>query len=309
VSFSGFLSSDQRASLKRLAACWSPEARSSFQYPRRTSSSALVGELNHVIRIDADHRLGRVVAGGGGVPVAHVQRDRPELGGALTDERLRVVCVGRRGRCDLGVEFFEEPIGCLLAGAVGAPHDLPALVVSHEREVVVLALPADLVDPDVVEAVQAVGIELVVADTLDDPPDRVPVDPQKPLDGGLVDASHQPRDEALEVAGELRAWAGERDALGPRPVLRAPQPPAAAVDLQPPDAEIEMAPDGVLRPGVLPRPARVPALRAHKPAATERDLHAHAVRLEPNIPDPDPRQTQKPGKCRRDAHVVLPHKL
>ena len=39
--FLGALSSDQRASLKRLAASWSPSERSSFQYSRRTSSSAL----------------------------------------------------------------------------------------------------------------------------------------------------------------------------------------------------------------------------------------------------------------------------
>ena len=112
-------------------------------------------------------------------------------------------------------------------------------MVDHEREVLVLALPADLVDPDLVEIVQAAGIELVVADALDDPPDRVPVDPQHPLDRRLVGPRRQPRDQALEVARELRARPGERDALGPRPVPRAPQPPATAMDLQPPDPEIK----------------------------------------------------------------------
>ena len=150
-----------------------------------------------------------------------------------------------------------------------APHDLAALVVGDEREVVVLALPADLVDPDVIEIVEPVGIELVVADALDDPPDRVPVDPEHPLDRRLVGPRRQPRDQALEVARELRARPGERDALGARPVLRAPQPPAAAVDLKPPDPEIEMPPHRVLRPRVLARPGRVVAQRADQPPAAQ----------------------------------------
>jgi hypothetical protein len=140
-------------------------------------------------------------------------------------------------------------------------------MVDHEGEVLVLALPADLVDADVVEIVQAAGIELGVAHALDDPPDGVPVDPQHPLDRRLVRLGSQPRDQALEIAGELRPGTGERDALGARSVLRAPQPPAATVDLKPPDPEIEMPPDRVHRPLVLARPRPVPALGADQPPA------------------------------------------
>ena len=127
----------------------------------------------------------------------------------------------------------------------------------------------------------------------------------------IVDLSvrgRQPRDQALEVARELRPGPGERDALGPRPVLRAPQPPAPAVDLQPPDPEIKMPPDRVLRPRVLARRRRVPALRAEQPPALQRDLDDHPVGLEPNLPHPHAGQAQKPGKCRRDAHAVPPCK-
>ena len=136
-----------------------------------------IGELNDVIWVDADHRLGRVLASGGGIPVAHVQADRSKLSGALADGWLSALLAsrigGERRECgDLGVELFEEAIGGLLARAVGSPHDLAAKMVGHEGEVVVLALPADLVDPDVEEAVQTGGIELVVTDALDDPPDR-----------------------------------------------------------------------------------------------------------------------------------------
>ena len=84
-------------------------------------------------------------------------------------------------------------------------------------------------------------------------------------------------DQAFEVTGELRAGPGERHGLGARAMHRAPQPPAPAVELKPPDPEIEMAPHRVLRPHVLPRPRRVPALRADQPAAAKRDLHDHPI--------------------------------
>ena len=98
-------------------------------------------------------------------------------------------------------------------------------------------------------------------------------------------------------------------ALGPRAVHRAPKPPALAAKLQPPGAEVEMPPARHLRPRVLARPRRMPALRADEPLATKRHLNDHRVR-----PEPDPlhhhpgAETQKPGKCRRDAHAVPPCK-
>ncbi len=211
--------------------------------------------------------------------------------------------VGRRR-----VEFVKERVRGGRAGPFASPHDLAALMVDHEREVLVLALPADLVDANVVEIVQAAGIELVVADALDDPPDRVPVDPQHPLDRRLVSPRRQPRDQTLEIARELGARPGERDALRARPMLRAPQAPATAMDLKPPDPEIKMPPDRVLRPRVLTRPRRVPALGADQPPASQRHLDHDNIGLEANLPDPHPRQTQKPGKCRRDAHAVPPCK-
>ena len=81
--------------------------------------------------------------------------------------------------------------------------------------------------------------------------------------------------QAFEVACELRPRAGERDALGPRPVHPAPQPSTAATDLEPPDPEIQVPPDRVHRPLVLPRPRRVPALGADQQPAAQRDLDYH----------------------------------
>ena len=72
--------------------------------------------------------------------------------------------------------------------------------------------------------------------------------------------------------------AGERDALGEHAVARAAQPPAAAVDLKPPDAEIEVPPDRVHRPRVLARHRRELAALAPQPATAQRDLDLHPVR-------------------------------
>ena len=171
-----------------------------------------------------------------------------------------------------------------------------------------LLAPADLIDPDIEEIAQPAGIELIDAHASDDPPDRAPVDPEHPLDRCLVGARRQPRDEAFEVARELRAWAGERDALSARPVLGAPKTPPSAMDLKPPGPEIQVPPDRVLRPRVLARSGRVLAQRADKAPASQRDLDDHPARLKPNLLDPDALQAQKPGKCARDAHVVLPRK-
>lgn len=122
-------------------------------------------------------------------------------------------------------------------------------------------------------------------------------------------AGHQPRDQALEVARELRVRSSERDRLCPRPVLRADQPPAPAMDLQPPSPEIQVPPDRVLRPRVLARRRRVPALRADQPPAGKRHLNDHPIGLEPNLLHQHPLpEAQKPGKCRRDAHAVPPCK-
>ena len=133
-----------------------------------------------------------------------------------------------------GSSAVEELVRRGLTLALASPHHLAALVAGHEREVVVLAFPADLVDPDVVEIVQTVRVELVVADALDDPPDGVPVDPQHPLDRRLVGPRRQPRDQALEVARELRPRAGRT--ARPRYAPRAPGTTTAGAGSGPPAA-------------------------------------------------------------------------
>jgi hypothetical protein len=88
----------------------------------------------------------------------------------------------------------------------------------------VAVAPGHLVDPDLEQVVEAVRVQFVGADTLDDPPDGAPVDPQHPGDRRLVGAGRQPRDEVLEIAGEVRAAASEWHLLGAHAVSRADQP-------------------------------------------------------------------------------------
>jgi len=78
---------------------------------------------------------------------------------------------------------------------------------------------------------EAAGIELVLAEALDDRPDRVPVDPQHPVNHGLVDASRQPRHEASKSRVNSDLGPGEQDALVRRPLHRAQWPPGATMDL------------------------------------------------------------------------------
>ena len=248
-------------------------------------------------------RAGDAVAGRDGWAGAERDHDRRLLNSAPpAGLKRRLRGGGRR------VELIEEGVGGGLTFALAAPDHLAALVVGDERDVVVLAFPADLIDPNLEQVLQTVGIELVVADAVDDSSDRVPVDPEHPLDRRLVSPRRQPCGQALEIARELRSWAGERNALGARSMLRAPQPPAPAVDLEAPDPEIQMAPHRVLRTRVLARPGRELAQRALQPAALERNLDHHHPGLEPDLAHPHAGQAQKPGKCRRDAHAVPPCK-
>src|ERR1700694_767961 len=142
-----------------------------------------------------------------------------------------------------GVELGEEPVRGVLSRALGAPHNAAALMVDDEREVTVLLSPRHLVHPYVKETLETVGVKLIGADPLDDPPDRAPVDPDQSLERRLVGAGRQPRDQALEVARELRPRPRERDTLRVNAVLRAIKPPATSAELEPTRSQIEMPPD------------------------------------------------------------------
>ena len=144
------------------------------------------------------------------------------------------------------VELFEEGVGGGLALALAAPHHAAAAVIADQRQVAVALSPRDLVDRDLKQIAEPVGVEQLAADALDDPPDRLPVDPRQPAGGRLVGLRRQPDDEVLEIAREPRAVTSERDALHMHAVLGATKPSQPGVNLQPPAAEIEVAPDRVV---------------------------------------------------------------
>jgi hypothetical protein len=104
------------------------------------------------------------------------------------------------------------------------------------------ALPAHLVDPDLEQVLQAIGVEPGLHHTGDHPPDGVPADPHEPADGGLVHLGGEEADEVLEVAGVAGAGPGKGDAFCHHAVERAVKPPQLGAHLQAPDAEVEVAP-------------------------------------------------------------------
>ena len=190
----------------------------------------LGGELHDVIVVDHDRRLRRVLTDPLRVAAGHVHRDRAELCGALDDLLLGLLLGGpcaldaspearsgrpngtmiagagshdrlrRARRTSRRVELFKELIGGGLPLALGAPHNGTTAMITDECEVAMALAPSDLIDRDLEQIVQTTLVEQFVADALDDPPDRLPVDPRQPAGRGLIGLGRQPRDEVLEVA-------------------------------------------------------------------------------------------------------------
>jgi hypothetical protein len=181
-------------------------------------------------------------------------------------------------------------------------------VIGDEGGPPVLLAPGHLRRSRFGTVVQPVGVHLIGAEVRDDLPDGVPVDPEQPLDRRLFCPRRQPRDELLEVAGQPAGVAGERDALDPDPVLRALQPAQPGAELQPPDPEIEVAPDRLDLLAVMPVRRGELAQRAPRPPTAQRDPHHHPVGIELHPAHPDPVQAQQAREFRVDAHRRPPCK-
>ena len=179
-------------------------------------------------------------------------------------------------------------------------------MITDEREIAVALAPRDLIQRDLKQIAQPVDGQKLVADALDDPPDGLPVDPDQPAGCGSVGLGHQPRHEVFEVAGEASAVTGERHALDQRPVLGAAQPPEPGMDLQSPDPQVQVAPDGVVVLGVLARHRLKRALRADKLLALQGDRDHHPIATEGDLSDPHPGQAQQTRECSGDAHRRRP---
>jgi hypothetical protein len=170
-------------------------------------------------------------------------------------------------------------------------------MIDNEREVPVLFSPGHLVDPDLEQVGETVGIQALVTHPLDDPPDRLPIDPEHPRDRRLVGTGHKPRDEIVEIAGEPRAVPRERNTLDMHPMLRTAQSPQARADIESPHPEIQVPPHRLVMLAVLAMPRRIAALRAAKAPTTQRDDHDDSVGLEADRPNPYSRQAQQTREC------------
>jgi hypothetical protein len=53
-------------------------------------------------------------------------------------------------------------------------------------EVAVALAPGDLIERDLKQVAEPVGRQQLIADPLDDPPDRLPIDPHQPRNRGLI---------------------------------------------------------------------------------------------------------------------------
>lgn len=263
-----------------------------------------VGERHDVVGVDADDRLWGVLAGAFGVAGTHVQADRLKLGWVRPDPdyRRRIFGVGvgvvvRRGaggrrlgvgRIKAGIQVGEERVGDGRAAADGAPNDLAGTMIGRQREEVMPAAPRDLVDPDIEEVLKPRAAELISADTLDHPPDGLPVNAQQPGDRRLISLGRKPRHEIVKVARQAGAVARERHALDVHAVFRAAHLTQPGSDLQAPDAEIQVPPDRVVILRALAGHRRERAQRANQPPATQRDPHTDPIGPELDAADAYP---------------------
>ncbi len=169
-----------------------------------------------------------------------------------------------------------------------------------------VALPlavAHLIDADRHQPRQPPLVEPVANDALDDPADRLPVDPQQRRDRRLRHLLREPGDDVLEIARVADGRAGERDRLDPHAAVRAPHPSQLALDEAPLRAEIEVAP--APQPRVTGRAQELAAARTDPPPPTQPDPNDHAARFETDPSHRHSRQPEHPVECRRDAHVAL----
>jgi hypothetical protein len=290
-----------------------------------------------VVVVDHDRRLRRALAHALGVPAGHVHRDRLKPRRAREDRGLEFLArvqpsgldavPGRDGRARAErdhdrrlrlprrlpgvrrrvlrrrVELVKERIGGRLAFPLRAPYHAPARMVGDEREVAVAFAPRDLVDRDRKQVPEPVGLgEMLLADALDDPADRLPVNPYQLRDRRLVGLRRQPRGEIVEIARETGPVTRERDALDMHAVLGTAQLAQRRADLEFPDPKVQMAPDRLVILDTFARHRDVPAHRADEPLAAQRDADHNPIGEELHAADPHTFQAQQTTKCAGDAH-------
>ena len=203
------------------------------------------------------------------------------------------------------VERGKEPVGGGLALAIGAPHHATLVVIADQRQVLMALAPRDLVHRDVEQIVEPVGWQQLLADALDDPRDRLPVDPQQPAGRRPVGLGQQPRDKSSKsrvkrapsrangTPSTCTPCSGQRNRLSRHgsPSARRPRSTAATPSR------------GAARSHA---PSSNTSTSGNEPLAPQRDPDHHPARLEADLLDPHPRQVQQAGECGSDAHSGRP---
>lgn len=171
-----------------------------------------------------------------------------------------------------------------------------------ERQVLVVLAPGDLVHPDAEQPVEACRGRARSDDSLTRSAHRAPRHPAQAGDRCLVHPRRQPRQQFIEVAGQLGSWPGERHALDDDAVSRAAQPAQRRGQLHAPHAQIQMPPARLHRSRVVARAGRVAAVPARQPAAPQHDRDHDDRRPERDIDDVHALQAEQTLECSGDAH-------
>ena len=234
-------------------------ARSRFQAPRRTLSSAAVAQAHHVERIRAADRV-RAAFGD----------DLRDPGGGV---RAHVGDLG----APIGPEQVEEPAqgGGVAAGR--SPHQRTGIVIHHDREVLVPLLVRDLVDPETAQPGEPVRrLVRVGPHPGDDRPHRAPGDAHQLTHRGLRRPDGQPGDRVVEPVGVARTMASPGHRRDHHPVVRAPHPRRVGLDEHRHQPDVQRPPPAPARSAVVartptpthpaprPRPRRRPHRHDHR---------------------------------------------
>jgi hypothetical protein len=171
-------------------------------------------------------------------------------------------------------------------------------MIRHQRQIMVVLLPRNLIDSDIHQPRQPIRIQHIPRHPLADHPDRAPTDSSERADRRLVSFRNQPRHQLLEITREPRFRPRERYLLGEHPMLGATQPSPPHPDPAHPTTQIKMTPPGVYVPRVIPMRRRIRALRTHQQPPGQPNPHVYLTATGLYLPRPridrcHTRQTQQ----------------
>ena len=242
-----------------------------------------------VERIRAAHRVRAALGDDIGDPVRRIRRD-------VRDQRAA-----------LETELVEEPPQRVGVASGRGPHQPPSVMIDHHGQVVVMALVADLIDPDPAQSRELVNPGgRIGGDPGDDRPDGAPRDPHQHHHRALRARHRQPRHLIIEESGMPRAVACPRHRRDHHPISGTAHPGRVGLQHRLHRAQVQSPPPASTLPLVIARtaPPTHPA-PISPPPSRPRMHHQHTlllVELDPldhGLLDP-----QQPSPYPSTAHVV-----